>query len=188
VTAATTLPGMGVPVLWLYGADGVGTSVVAWEVYGSLTGQGRTAAYLDIDYLGFCTPQPGGDPTWLVERNLAAMWRTFAEAGARMLVAAGVIVTAEQRDRYAAAIPDSRLVLCRLRATPSTLAARIARRGAVDGASGLVEYGQRAARFAELLDRTDFADFTVDTDGIAIAEVARRVLEEVRTTAPQLFT
>jgi len=79
-----------VRVLWLCGADAAGKSTVGWEIYSRLTSSGRAAAYLDIDYLGFCTPQPGGDPTWLVERNLAAMWATFAEAGARFLVAAGV--------------------------------------------------------------------------------------------------
>ncbi|WP_117214661.1 hypothetical protein [Allorhizocola rhizosphaerae] len=171
-------------LLWLCGADAAGKSTVGWEIYSRLTGSGRAAAYVDIDYLGFCTPQPGGDPTWLVERNLAAMWATFAEAGARCLVAAGVVVTREQWRRYAAAIPDARAVLCRLRVTPQEQAERITRRGVLEAGdgeanddllAGLRAYAERSARFAVKLEAEDFADFAVDTDGVPIKAVADRV-------------
>jgi hypothetical protein len=71
---------MKVRELWLHGTDAAGKSTVGWEIYSRLTDSGHAAAYVDIDFLGFCTPQPGGDPTWLVERNLAATWAMFAEA------------------------------------------------------------------------------------------------------------
>lgn len=51
-------------VLWLYGADAVGKSAVGWEVYTLLAqaaedgGPGEPVAYLDTDYLGFCSPAP----------------------------------------------------------------------------------------------------------------------------------
>lgn len=41
-------------VLWLYGADAVGTSAVGWEVYSLLADAGEAVAYVDTDYLGFC--------------------------------------------------------------------------------------------------------------------------------------
>ncbi|GAA1860877.1 hypothetical protein [Asanoa iriomotensis] len=175
---------MVVRVLWLCGADAAGKSTVGWEIYDRLTGNGSAAAYLDIDYLGFCTPQPGGDPTWLVERNLAAMWATFAEAGANWLVAAGVVVTRQQWQRYASAIPNAQAILCRLRVTPQTQADRITRRGVLEAGdggtdddmlAGLHAYAQRSAEFAAKLEADDFADFTVDTDGIPIKAVADRV-------------
>ncbi|GIH19567.1 AAA family ATPase [Rugosimonospora africana] len=175
---------MVVRVLWVCGADAAGKSTVGWEIYDRLTGGGVMAAYLDIDYLGFCTPQPGGDPTWLVERNLAAMWSTFAEAGASCLVAAGVVVTRQQWQRYAVAIPDARAILCRLRVTPQTQADRITRRAVVEAGEGgtdedmlaaLDAYAQRSAQFAAKLEADDFADFTVDTDGVPIKTVADRV-------------
>jgi hypothetical protein len=149
-----------------------------------LTSSGRAAAYLDIDYLGFCTPQPGGDPTWLVERNLAAMWATFAEAGAKYLVTAGVVVTRQQWQRYAAAIPNAQAILCRLRVSPQIQAGRITHRGVLqagdgemndDVLAGLHAYAQRSARFAAMLDADDFADFTVDTDAVPVKTVADRV-------------
>ena len=178
---------MRVPVLWLYGADAVGKTTVAWEVYSRLTGDGIPAAYVDADYLGFCSPTPDDDPTSLVAANLGAMWPNFEAAGARCLIVSGVMVTAGQRALYADAVPGTELTLCRLRATTETLAGRIMRRGRIEGAgsdgaasgltiAGLREYGERAGRFAALLDAEDFADFSVDTDDVPVPEVARRVL------------
>ena len=48
-----------VPVLWLYGADAVGKTTVAWEIYSVLTDGGVPAAYVDTDYLGFCSTAAG---------------------------------------------------------------------------------------------------------------------------------
>ena len=67
-------PEVTLPILWLYGADAVGKSTVAWEIYDSLTSRGVGAAYVDTDYLGFCTPSPYDDPSPLVAANLASMW------------------------------------------------------------------------------------------------------------------
>ena len=178
---------MRVPVLWLYGADAVGKSTVAWEIYSVLTGGGVPAAYVDTDYLGFCSPLPDDDPAALVAANLRAMWPNFEAAGAQCLVVSGVVVTAGQRALFADAIPGTELTLCRLRATTETLSGRIMRRGRIEGAgsdgaasgltiAGLREYGERAGRFAALLDAEDIADFSVDTDDVPVPEVARRVL------------
>ena len=91
------------------------------------------------------------------------------------------MVTPEERATLADAIPGTELTLCRLRASAETLTARILRRGRIEGADsdgatseltldGLREYGERAGRFAAFLDSSDFADFTVDTDDVAVPE------------------
>jgi hypothetical protein len=176
-----------VPVLWLCGADAVGKSTVAWEIYASLSAQGVPVAHVDTDYLGFCFPLPGDEPSALVAANLGSMWPNFAAAGARCLIVSGIVVTAEQRSVFSSALPAGELTLCLLRASPPECGARIMRRGQVEGADtagatsglsidGLLAYAERAARFAELLDVAGFADFTVETDGITVPEVARRVL------------
>jgi len=178
------------PILWLYGADAVGKSTVAWEIYNSVTSRGIGAAYLDADYLGFCFPVPDEDPSPLVAANLAAMWPNFEAAGAQCLIVAGVVASAEQRKRFESAIPGSELTLCLLRARPETLGERIIRRGRAEGAgsdgaatgltlAGLREYGSRAGRFAALLDAQGIEDFAVNTDGVAVPEVARTVLAVV---------
>lgn len=123
------------------------------------------------------------------------MWTNFATAGARCVVAAGVMVTRQDRQRYEAAIPGAVLTLCRLRATPETLRARILRRGQLEGAgsdgavSGLTmdslsEYAEQAAVFAAKLDADDFADFTVDTDGRTVPQIARLILDALPAWPP----
>jgi hypothetical protein len=112
------------------------------------------------------------------------MWATFAEAGAGCLIAAGVVVSRQQWQRYTAAVPDVRATLCRLRVTPQTQADRITRRGVLEAGdggvndevlAGLDAYAQRSAQFAAKLEADDFADLTVDTDGVPIRTVADRV-------------
>ena len=79
-------PGLtSVPVLWLYGADAVGKTTVAWSIYERLTGEGVPMAFVDTDYLGFCQPGFEDGPARLVELNLGAMWANFRQAGARAL-------------------------------------------------------------------------------------------------------
>lgn len=173
-------------VLWLYGADAVGKSTVAWEIYTRVTEAGEVAAYVDTDYLGFCSSVPREEVAGLVATNLSAIWPQFANAGATSLIVAGVVVTAEQRELFRAAIPDARLMLCRLRASPSTQRQRILRRARAEGLGGggaatglsddsVDEYARSSAQFAELLDVHDLADFTVDTDNLTVPEVATAV-------------
>jgi hypothetical protein len=180
-------PNRPTPVLWLYGADAVGKSTVAWEIYCRLTSKGVPAAYLDTDYLGFCSPIPYDDPSPLVAANLTSMWPNFQAAGASCLIVSGIMVTAEQRQRFESAIPGTRLTLCRLRARSETLTERIVRRGRAEGVGtdgavtgftldGLHEYAKRAGTFAALLDTQDIADFAVDTDDRSVPEIAQSVL------------
>jgi hypothetical protein len=114
------------------------------------------------------------------------MWRNFHAAGARCLVTSGVVETREIAQLYCAAIPGADFTLCRLRATPAELRARIVYRGQLRGVGtqgagawlstdSLNERAVFAARYAEELDRDDIADFCVDTDGVKVPEVERRV-------------
>jgi hypothetical protein len=162
---------------------------VAWEIYTSLTSRGIGATYVDTASLGFCSPLPDDDPS-LVAANLAAIWPTFEAAGAEFLIVAGVVVSAEQRKRYEAAVPGADLTLCLLRARPRTLAERVIRRGRAEGADSagaatgltlerLRENGASAGRFAALLDSRGIEDFAVDTDGVTVPDVARSVLAAV---------
>ena len=145
------------------------------------------AAYVDTDYLRFCSTvagrrhvvDRGGEPAVDVAQ--------LRGRGRTCLVVSGVVVTPEERAALAEAIPGTELTLCRLRASAETLADRILRRGRIEGADsdgavtdltldGLREYGEQAGRFAALLDSRAFADFTVDTDDVPVPDVARQVL------------
>jgi hypothetical protein len=174
-------------VLWFYGADAVGKSAVGWEAYSQLVDRGLRAAYVDTDYLGFCDPRPD-DPSALVAANLSAVWTTYASHGIRYLVVSGILVTAEQRRRFATALSDCTMTTVLLRAQPSTIRARILRRRQVEAAERetelsdrvlqeLHDYSDRSARFAALLEAGTFSDQALETDHRTPAQLAAEALD-----------
>jgi hypothetical protein len=102
-------------------------------------------------------------------RNLGQVWSGFRAAGAQCLVVSGIVDDAEEVHRHADLLPDTALMVCRLRVGHDELRDRIARRGS------LRHLTEEAVRNAAELDRTDFADLIVDTAGVAVAQVAARV-------------
>jgi hypothetical protein len=102
-----------VPTLWLTGPHGVGKSAVGWQVFATIAASGSTVAYVDLDQLGFVRPEPA--------------------EGAEYLVLVGDIGESGALERYVRATPDGALTLCRLRAGPDELTARILARGRGDG-------------------------------------------------------
>ena len=90
---------------------------------------------------------------------------------------------------HEAAVPDTSMTVCRLRASHETLRARILLRGAGGGpplpgdevAGQPLQWLEHAAndsiREADEMDRNDLGDLCLDTDGLPIDEVARLVLE-----------
>ncbi len=178
-----------VPFLWLYGADGVGKSSVAAEIFSTLTRAGTLSAFVYFDWLGWCRPVSEEDPDnhRLKARNLGAMWANFQADGAQCVVASGIVESRMTTHLYATAIPEAVLTLCRLRASGAELAERILRRGhALGGTKGalsgtsldrLHRLVDDAQRYACTLETDDIADFHVDTDGLSAPEVADRVVE-----------
>ena len=160
-----------IPVLWLCGPPGVGKTVVGWETYSRLVRSGFQSAYVDIDQLGICYPAPAADPGRhrMKARNLGGVVANFRADGARCLVVSGVVdasagVPAEEIDQGV-------VTLCLLRADRDELARRFVDRGSPAGQIHLVL--QEAAD----LDAGQVADVTVDTTGLPVAEVVRRIQE-----------
>ncbi|MFD2082579.1 AAA domain-containing protein [Actinopolymorpha cephalotaxi] len=175
-----------VPILFISGPPGVGKTTVAWEIFGQLVDAGDAPALVDLDLLGACRPVPGDDPynERMKARNLGAMWRNYRAAGARCVLAAGVVESRDGLAMYADAVPNAAAVLCRLHTGQEELAARIVGRGRERGAD-LDKLTRRAAELSAQFERDDVADFRVDTDGRDVAEVARAVLaaaDWLRTT------
>ncbi|MGW0228187.1 AAA family ATPase [Actinopolymorpha singaporensis] len=168
-----------VPMLFLSGPPGVGKTTVAWEMFGRLVDSGHWPAFVDLDLLGACWPVPEDDPynERMKARNLAAMWQNYRAAGARCVLAAGVIESRDRLALYAGAVPNAVPVLCRLRAGRQELAARIDRRGRERGAD-LDKLTRRAAHLSAQLERDDIEDFCVETDGRGVPEVAREAVKE----------
>lgn len=165
-----------IPLLWLFGPPGVGKSTVGWRLFTQLSAVGTRTGYLDIDQLGMLYPEPPSDPDRhdIKARNLGAMVDTFHAAGARCVVVSGVVDPVHGARDYVDRIPRAIPTLCRLRADVDDLRARLAVRNLESA-----EVGAILEETAQL-DRSDFADATVDTSGKDIAEVVRLVESETR--------
>jgi hypothetical protein len=169
------------PVLWLYGSPGVGKTTVAWELFTELAADGTPTGYVDVDQLGMCyaaptpehwAPEPASDPFRyrLEAGNLDAVVANFHAAGARCVVASGVVDPV--RGPRSDLVPHAALTPCRLRAEPDELLRRLARRGNPnDDLDGI-----RAD--AAALDRRG-ADLTVDTTGLGVADVLALVRKQI---------
>jgi hypothetical protein len=185
----------GLPLLWICGPSGVGKSSVGWELFTQIRATGIKAGYIDSDQMGFCRPEPAGDPRndRLRSRNLGAMLSNFRDAGARCMVASGLLETPAAVEMFRAAVPDARFVVCRLRAQPATLRERIFLRGsgggpqlpgdqALTGASAarLLEVVEHSVAVAAAMERDEIGDFSVDTDDRSIREVAGSIVQRAR--------
>jgi AAA domain len=162
-------------VLWLCGPRGVGKSTVGWEVYMRLWDV-RTA-YIDLRQLGISRPAPADDPDnhRFTARNLDALWRAHRESGARRLVVSGGV--GEE-----CVLPGA--FVCVLRASREVLVERLLMRGRGEGPAVPADdlRGLPGERLRELAVPSAVEGFGVDTDGLAVAEVADAVLAAFRST------
>lgn len=186
VPTVTDTPGS---VLWVSGPIGVGKSSVAWAVFQDVLTTGVAAAFVDLGQLGFCRPAPPDDPAnhRLVAANLAALWATYADAGADCLIVNGRVDSADDVRSYTDALPAASVTLCRLTAGRDELTRRILRRGEPGGLElagdqllgqpdiALWQVIERAMRNADELERAGIGDLRVETDGRSVAELARDI-------------
>jgi hypothetical protein len=179
-------------ILWLCGTTGVGKSAVGWQIFEEVRRTGTTAAFVDLEQIGFCRPVPNNDPNnhYVKAQNLATMWQNFQASCARCLIVVGPVNHPEAVQTYTDALPDKTLTLCRLHAGPKQLKDRIIRRGqgvgpriAGDALAGkpvatLHQIAEKAAKNAEVLKRGSVGDFCINTADRTIEEVARAVMAQ----------
>ncbi|MGY0058531.1 hypothetical protein ACWY4P_18595 [Streptomyces sp. LZ34] len=160
-----------IPLLWLCGPPGVGKTTVGWEIYSQLRRAGVETGYVDVDQLGMCYPEPESDPGrhLMQARNVGAVVAGFRTAGARCVVVSGVVDTAH--GVHADRIPGAAPTVCRLSVGHDELRRRFL------GRTGSTVVMADALRDAEAMDASDVADVCVDTSGLSVTEVARRVRE-----------
>ncbi|MEU5638285.1 hypothetical protein [Streptomyces milbemycinicus] len=171
------MSGEPIPVLWLCGPPGVGKSEVGWEIYAELGRAGVAAGYVDVDQVGICYPEPASDPGrhLMQARNVGAVVAGYRAAGARCVVVSGVVDTARgvHVDRITDQFPGAALTVCRLRVGQDELRRRLL------GRTGSTVVLADALRDAEAMDASGIGDVCVDTSGLSVIEVARRVRERV---------
>ena len=178
------------PVLLLCGATGVGKSAVGFEVYLRDLRAGFTAAFIDLDQIGFYRPAPPGDTGnhRVKAANLAALWRTYRAAGAQRLIVVGPVEDEGAVRAYAGAVPSATITLCRLHAGHDQLTGRIMRRGqggswAQPGdpligqsTAHLRRIAGEAAADADALERAAISALRIDTDGRTVQEAADLII------------
>lgn len=173
-------------VLWLCGATGVGKSTVGFEIYQRAMRAELTAAYIDLDQLGFYNAPPADDPGnhQMKARSLASLWQTYRTVGAQRLIMVGPVDDEASVKTYTDAMPAATVTLCRLHAGRDQLTQRIMLRGQGgswsqpgDPLKGqttayLLRVVDQAAADADAMERDTIGELRIDTDGRTVEEVA----------------
>jgi hypothetical protein len=161
-----------VHLIVITGTMGSGKTTVMAEASDILMTRGVTHAAIDLDALAIAY-QPDTALIDLAYRNLSAVWTNYAALGIPRLLLAGAIESRDEFNRIRTAIPDSRIVVCRLRARLTTMQQRVALRE-----PGML-HDTLVARVAALdasLDRVQLEDFTISNDDRPVTEVATELL------------
>ena len=178
--AATTVgtpPTPRLPSIVVNGTVGVGKTAAVDEIGHQLALRGIPHALIDLDELRRVWPAPGNDrfQTALELRNLAVLATSDRAAGAHVVVAAGVVETADQRAEYRTVLGADTL-LVRLTASPDVVRERLTRRHGPDH-RGLNWHLERAPELAGILEGAEVDDEVIWTDELSSAEVAAKVLD-----------
>lgn len=175
---AEPVPAAACRALLLIGVAGVGKSTVADAVGRVLTEAGHVTAVVDTDMLAqFGPPRRTGRAgerfyDELKRINLASVWSNFRAAGARFLVAAAIIDTVAERERYAQSLAGCDIVVVKLIAEAGAVRRRLRQRDTgpkLEQHLGTLEQHETAPPSAAV------EDFTVTNDR-AVDEVATSML------------
>ena len=114
-----------VPLLVISGSMGTGKTTVLSEA-SDLLGEACIAhAAIDFDWLAVMHPQREPYGQRLALANLAAVWPTYAAAGAERLIVARVVEDRAELDHYRAAVPCAQPIVCRLTAPTALMHERL---------------------------------------------------------------
>jgi gluconate kinase len=165
------------PTLLLTGTVGSGKTVVAIEIGHVLEQQGKSAAVVDLDWLGWLKMRSSAHSAdQLIARNLAAIWPNLREAGMRYAVLARAMLGRVDLDALQIAVPEADLVVVRLTASPSSIERRLRQR---DSGHELEEHLRESMEMSRVIDRLALEDIAVANDNRTPQEVAREVLQRV---------
>ena len=165
------MPVTGPDVLIISGSMGAGKSTVLAEASDILCAEGVTHAAIDLDALTIGHLPPNA--TFLLERNLAALWNNYAKFGIRRVILAGAMETPERLAEIRAAIPGARIIVARVLASLRTMQHRVRwrERGMLQS-----EFIERVSLLEAELDAAGLHDFVVDNEARPVTAVADEVL------------
>jgi adenylylsulfate kinase len=163
-------------ILVISGSVGAGKTSTAETMSKQLSKQGLLHAVIDMDYLVYSFPRPKDDyfHRRLGRKNLAAIWPNYEAIGVKCLIIPNVVENQEDVQSIQAAIPDSEILIVRLRAKIETVHARLHER---ESGETLKWHLNRAVELTKQLDDAEVEDFVIDTDNKTVDEVADELIK-----------
>jgi adenylylsulfate kinase-like enzyme len=169
-----------IPTLLLTGTVGSGKTAVAIGIGHLLEQQGKSAAVVDLDWLGWLHLRSSTvTADELISRNLAAIWPNLRDSGMSHAVLARAILSQDGLDALRSAVPDADLVVVRLKASPSTIEGRLRHR---DSGQELEGHLAESMQMGRVMDQAGLEDISVATDDRLPSDIAREVLNSVGWT------
>lgn len=162
------------PLLVISGPVGVGKTTVGNEVSTSLERRGVAHTFIDLDALAATYPRPPDDRfgNRLALLNLRHVWINCAAAGSRNLIVDRVVETQRDLAAIERAVPNSKAVVCQLRADDEKLLRRVRMR---EVGSRRDWHEARALELARSLEGAAPADIIVDTSGRSVPDIAAEI-------------
>ncbi len=167
---------MNAEVLVISGSMGCGKTTVLGEASDILAVAGISHASIDLDAIATALlPEAVGRD--VASRNLASIYRNVRTAGVARVLVAQAVESRRELDRLREAMPDARMLVCRLTAALATMQARLRTRE-----PGMLQdrFLARAASLERMLDEALVEDFTIVNDRRSVTDVAREMLERAR--------
>ena len=172
---------MSVSSLVINGTTGVGKSATLQALGAVLAERRLPHALVDFDFLSLAWPAPSDDPfnLRLGLRNLTDVAANYRAAGLERLAIASVVTNRADADAFQRATGSERMLVCRLRATPRTVEARLRRRHGAQAEWELPWFLERFQVLENELEAAAIDDVVIDVDDLSPTDVARKVLAAV---------
>jgi adenylylsulfate kinase len=171
--------GRDVEAVAITGTIGVGKTALAAALSERLHAKGIRHALIEIDWLGEVYPPPNPDEPYSLElafKNLKAIAPNLIEAGAEFLVIGATLTAKPELDGLRRALGEIPITVCRVQASPETIAERIRQR---ELGYLLDDFLNRTDALAQEIEEAGIDDFVVTNDNRSIAEVAAELLEKL---------
>ena len=168
---------MSVSAVVINGTTGIGKSATL-QALGAVLAERRVPhALVDFDFLSLAWPPPADDPfnLRLGIRNLTDVAANYRAAGMERLAIASVLTNRADADAFARATEAERMLICRLRADPKTVEARLRLRHGAQAEWELPWFLERFNALQEELEAAAIDDLVIDVDELTPTEVAREV-------------